>query len=359
MGRVETPGRRRLPMPALEEWPRVGKLRIGEKVAATSRTGESIQRPSAIDYFRVDPEDGITSPEAAASFREVYGEKPTSLTCRLPGPTADACFEGAWRLYGTRKLKRVCDGETCEERTGTGGWDEKPCVCGARRHVKPTPKGGVCQLSWSLSFLLPDVVGMGVWQIDTGSEISVKRVSRWLQMMEKVSGDLMFLEFTLALVSVDVTPDGKTKAVHVLDPRTVNATPAALLSGGGRVLPALEAGAIPGPAVPPPADDDGAPEDDGDHAVEGEVIVPEWENVLADLRRMAPDLNDEEIGRELATCFGRKVTASELGRFGISGRAINYFLDRQEAAERSAKAAAGDDNDMGAAPPIPGQETLA
>ena len=334
----------------MTEWPRVGKLRIGEKVAATSKAGAAIERPSAIDYFRGDPEDGITSPESAASFHEVYGERPKVIRCQLPGRVPEDVFEGAWRLYGARKLKIRCDGETCDERTATGGWEAKPCVCKARA-LAPTHKDH-CKLTWTLNVLLPDVLGVGVWQIDTGSEISIARISRWLQMMASVGGDLMLLDFTLNLVPVDVTPDGRTKQVHVLEPRAVASSPRELLTGGGRApLPQLEAGAM-SPVLPAPADDEPP-------LTEGEVVLPVWEEVLDQLRDIAPWLTDVEIVQEASDAMGRTVNATELDDPEVSGRVTAYLLDLRAAKEAEdwplptpgQTSFLGDDGDPGPEPP--------
>ena len=345
-------------MPAPTEWPRVGKIRLGEKIdtgKVSEKTGDSIVRPSAIDYFRVDPEDGITSPESAASFLSLYGERPTSIRCQVPGRRADDVFEGAWRLYGARKLKQKCDGEECDVRTATGGWETMPCACKAQGIPLKKPNGAAnekhCKLSWTLNVFLPDVIGVGVWQIDTGSEISVSRISRWLQMMENVSGgDLLFLDFTLDLVPVDVTPDGRTKKVYVLEPRAVGATPRELITGGGRTpvaLPAGEPAAVaPGPVLPPPADDEGV-----DLPVEeGEVVVPSYTEVLEELRQIAPHLNDVEIGQECARAMGRTITAVELSDSEISGRVFAYFFDEREKREGPPGQEEG--------APLPGQESF-
>lgn len=265
------PTRRRVPLPQATTWPRVGKIRLGEQVPVmkdgkqrTTRSGEAMFRASALDYFRVDPEDEVTAPESAASFLEVYGDRPTRLRCQLPGRTISDVWEGAYRLYGTRKLKRICDGQTCDVRTATGGWASEPCVCTAR--MLPKDSNDRCKLGWTLTVLLPEVRGIGVWQITTGSEISVDRISGWLQLMEKVTGgDLAMIEFFLELVPVDVTPDGRTKTVYVLNAQAVGASPEQLTSGqAGRAVAALPSG-IDLPSTPAPAVD-------SDDAVAGDVV---------------------------------------------------------------------------------------
>lgn len=261
------PQRRRVPMPPPSAPPRVGKIRLGERYDSgrTNKAGESILLQRAIDYFRVDGEDEVTAPESAASFHEVYPDEPRALRCLIPGRRAEDVWEGAYRLYGARKLKHRCDGVTCDERSPTGGWVEQPCLCRSRMiEGVPLieyrdPKSGYphpdrCKLSWTLNVFLPDVIGVGVWQIQTGSEISVRRVSDWLRTMEALVGDLLMMEFTLNLVPEDVTPDGKTKEVWVLEPRAVTTTPAQLMAAHEERL-AIEAGAPAGPVMPDPDDE--------------------------------------------------------------------------------------------------------
>lgn len=316
MSTTDQPPRRRLAMPAVTEWPRAGKIRLGEQLAVIDkdtgkqkmRSGEAVTRPAAVDYFRVDPEDEITPAESAASFLAVYGAKPRELRCQIPGRVAADVWEGAYRLYGTRKLKIRCDGQECDERTPTGGWETKPCVCRAKS--LPADSNSRCKLGWTLNVLLPEVAGVGVWQITTGSEISVNRVSRWLTMMESLVGDLLLLEFTLALVPVDVTPDGKTKEVWVLEPRATGMSPQALLEGGGRGTQPLLIEAPDPPPVPAPADDE---KDDGIPEVEATPIAPRrerpdddalWRERLSDLTDAAGSVEavkaaaDEYLGRE-------------------------------------------------------------
>lgn len=327
--------RRRLDLPAADgQWPRVGKVRLGEQLPVIDkqtgeqkmRAGEGVTRPAAIDYFRVDGDDGITSPDSAASFREVFGAEPRVLRCQIPGRRIDDVWEGAYRLYGARKLKQRCDGVECDVRTATGGWETRPCVC-RERGIFDVPPGGTphkdrCKLGWTLNFLLPEVQGVGVWQVTTGSEISVKRISGWLQMMQALMGDLLMLEFELRLVPEDVAPDGKVKQVWVLEPRAVSASPRELLTSGRPVVAEIPAQA--GPVAPPPADDDddlasyeevpadvehGAPADDA-----APVLAPEldalWRQRFQELAGLG--LTNPEIAGIAKVALGRVVNAWEL-----------------------------------------------
>lgn len=373
------PPRLSLPLPEVNAWPRVGKIRAGVQVPVIDKTtgkpktrsGETVTRPAAIDHFRVDPEDGVTAPESAASFHDVYGEEPRTIRCLLPGHEIADVWEGAFRLYGTSKLKRRCNGETCAERLETGGWETKPCVCGPRRN---TDADGVCKLGWTLNVLLPDVLGMGVWQVTTGSEISVRKISAFLQMMKLTMGSLLMVEFTLALTPEKVSPDGKTKTVYVLTPQAVSATPAQLLEGGGRrAVASIEAGHSP--AMPAPADDEETRGPEGEQEpLEGDVIPPRrpegeltkeenalWQSRLQSLIGLGlePDL----IADKVAEVIGRRADAWDLLIDEVFTEVGEWAQEQADARKPAAAEGPGDgrrepDDPEGPHEPIPGQESF-
>ncbi len=266
----DRPKRRAVPFPATGDLPRVGKVRLGVQVDVQGREG--VTRPKATDYFVVTADDaGVTTAESAESFLELYPGEPRILRCILPAVSAEQVFEGAWRLYGTGKLKRKCDGQECDERTATGGWETQPCVCQAQdipEEVQHSSGNMVknpahCRLIYTLNVFLPGVQGVGVWQVETQSPIGARKIANWLRMMEGMTADLRGLPFELHLVPVQVAPGGKTKTVHVLEPR---ATAETQLWIGERGRKQLEAGE-PQAALPEPAADG----DDADYADVEEV----------------------------------------------------------------------------------------
>lgn len=271
----ERPKRRAVPLPATGEPPRVGKVRLGVTKTRARDDGREVSYPSATDYFVVTADDGgVTSPESAASFHDVYPGEPRVLSCVIPAATAEQVMEGAWRLYGFRKLKRKCDGEECDVRTETGGWETKPCVCKAQGIPEEIPhsSGNMvknpdhCRLIFTLNILLPGVQGVGVWQVETQSAISARRISNWLRMMEDLVGDLRLVPFELHLVPADVAPGGRSKTVYVLEPRATAETQEIIALRRRNILepgvakPEIE----PGTWTPPPAAD----EDDADYSYE-------------------------------------------------------------------------------------------
>lgn len=261
------PTRHRVELPTSGRWPRVGKIRLGTLDVNEEKSAElgfRVGTPKKADHFIVTADDGgITSPEAAAAFAEVYPGQPRELRVMLAGETPDDCVEGAWRLYGKNKLKRRCDGELCAERTPTGGWRDTPCVCKANG-IAPRSDDH-CKLTYTLNVILPDVAVPGVWQIDTGGEISAHNVADFLQMIAEMrrGESIRFMEADLFLVPVSVQPEGMTKSVtvYVLKPQPRGATTRQLLSGAGFELGPSGPAELPRPAaddVPEPTLDPGS-----------------------------------------------------------------------------------------------------
>jgi hypothetical protein len=306
------PTRRRDALPSSGRWPRVGKIRLGTaelNAAKTAELGRDIFTPRKADHFvvRVD-ESGITSEEAAAAFAAAYPGEPTMIRFILPGDTPDDNMEGAWRFYGANKLKRRCDGEMCSERTPTGGWQDIPCVC-KERNIAPDSRDH-CTLTYTISLILPDVAVPGIWQLDTGSEISSRRMAEWLDMIYGLRGSCRLIEGDLALVPQKVQPVGMTKTttVYVLNPQARGATVDQLLAGGGGYEIGPGNGAPVRAEIPPPAADEvpeptldrtahtePAPDDAAEPATgapgagDNPPAAEPWEGVVDQIKAMSKD----------------------------------------------------------------------
>lgn len=254
------PTRHRVDLPTSGQWPRAGKIRLGTSTlneAKTAELGREIYTPKKAKHFIVREDGGITSPAAAAAFADAYGTEPTAISFLLLGDTPDDVLEGAWRFYGTGKLKRRCDGETCAERTTTGKWADVPCVCKANR-IDPTSREH-CTLTYNVTLVLPEVDVPGVWQLDTGSEISSRAMADWLAMMAELQAfrgrTLKGIIGTLRLVEKKVAPQGRTSTVYVLQPEaagreiTQRVTQKILSGGGGLDLGPGGPGELPPPAA--------------------------------------------------------------------------------------------------------------
>lgn len=249
------PARLREPLPPPEETmlPRVGMLRLGVK----ETNAKGVEFPRAIDYFRVEKEESeITSDAAVEAFRARYGVKPKVIRVMLVGKEVEDNIEIARRLYGTSKLKIRCDGVTCSERTATGDWVTKPCVCDAKGLAEDHKLR--CKRTATLNLVLPDVTGIGAWQLSTGSDINIHRTVGFLRLIRGLAAGraaaagtedvgLAGYECDLGLVSVKVAPRGIASTVIVLDWRDFGRTPRQALAAGNGHEPK---------ALPAPVDDE-------------------------------------------------------------------------------------------------------
>jgi len=75
-----------------------------------------------------------------------------------------------------------------------------------------------CREVMNLQFLLPEVPGLGVWQIDTGSINSIRNINSASQLIKAVTGRISMIPLLLTLEKQEVQgADGKKKTVHVMN----------------------------------------------------------------------------------------------------------------------------------------------
>ncbi len=186
--------------------PRLGKIRLGLK-ATSDRTGE--EYPKATDYF-------VVPPEVAA----VYGEKPKNLDIMFPVEDPNLFAQQWLRAYSlTQGLICIGDGINARRKvdTATGdmashktkSWEWHEMTCNSQEC--PDYQGKRCRRVMNLQFLLPRVVGLGVYQIDTSSFYSIVNINSMIKMLKGVLGRCSMIPLTLALGPIEVSPPGLTK----------------------------------------------------------------------------------------------------------------------------------------------------
>lgn len=214
--------------------PRLGKIRLGDN---SGTNNAPVNRP----YFVVPPE-----------VAEVYGEKPTELDivflsddmeliasqyyraynksngliCKGDGYTADASLDAdilkenggdltqplpidVWAHGKTRGRQAT---EKVVRQTigcpGSGYNGAPPCPMFADKR---------CAVRTFLQFAIRDVPGLGVYQMDTGSFVSTRRINGALEMARQVLGGVAGVPMKLKRVQLEVSPDGKKKTVWMVD----------------------------------------------------------------------------------------------------------------------------------------------
>ena len=274
--------------------PRIGKIHLGVK--GMSSNGK--EYPKAVDYFEVH-EDGSTSRETVAAFREVYGEKPDALDIVFPTDDDILFADANYKAYGST-FGLICkgDGEVATARwdaqangprpagIDAGTWANRntqawsymdiPCHGAECPMQKATPPQ--CKAVMNLQFLLPRVRGIGIWQVDTSSWWAIQNIRNNIDLIKTATGGrIRGLELRLRRVSREVTPPGATKKkVWVLD--IYNPLTLAELLSQTAALPAQGLVRLPSP-------DDEIPED----------LFPEPENGYTDVEAEWRDAEDASI----------------------------------------------------------------
>lgn len=262
----------------IRRMPRLGKIHLGVK-EISPRTKNPY--PVATDYFVVPDE-----------IKQYVGDKPKKLPIMFPTENAEEFAQQWLRCYsftqglickgdGATAVRKVdvntgaianhtteewvfrqvrCDPDTCPENIGD-----------PERGIKPQ-----CRQVMNLLFLLPDVPGFGVWQLDTSSFYSIININSCIDLIKRLCGRISFIPLTLSLEPREVTPPGiKRKTVHIL-----------CIRSDVKLVEIQKLGKIPPERVLLPAlEEEEAPEDlfpekmliEADTAKEEQPIVPAQE----------------------------------------------------------------------------------
>lgn len=211
--------------------PRIGKLHLGIKITKNKAGKECAPYPRATDYF-VYPESDAPGGEVLDQLVKAYGEQPKELRIIFALEDEEGICSQYYRCY-TRSRGLVCrgDGELCTRvlDTNTGYLPTKDTAETTMREMPcqgrecPDYQAGQCREVMNLQFMLPEISGMGIWQIDTSSINSIRNINSCLQMIRAIYGRVAMVPLVLALEKMEVTPPGGTKkAVHVLNIRSTD-----------------------------------------------------------------------------------------------------------------------------------------
>lgn len=201
--------------------PRLGVIRLGIKVEGQGKS----PYPKATDYFVVPDQ-----------IKDLLPAEPKELQIMFPSDDMEQVARQYLRCYG-QTFGLVCwgDGEMShwkvDKRTGamagrdTKDWEWREGSC----DPQSCPEYGArCRRVMNLMFMLPDIPGLGVWQINTSSFYSIVEVNTTLGIIRELTRDIdhpegrvAFIPLTLVLGSLQVSPPGTgTKTVHILHIRS-------------------------------------------------------------------------------------------------------------------------------------------
>lgn len=208
----------------------LGRIRIGE-VVPVGNSGKT--RPSKIDKFRFTS----ASRELLVKVAELYGGEVrewqpqgngakawevVSTSTRIPILVPPQPVTQWMELWTGGGCARRCDG--VQEIKSQD--NPVPCICKAneREECKPTTR---------LNVVLRDVEGIGVWRLESKGWNAAAELPDTATFLAQVGG---YIDGFLGLEPRTVVSDGKTK--HFMVPVIhVDATPAEIMAGKGRIQP--------------------------------------------------------------------------------------------------------------------------
>lgn len=199
--------------------PRLGKIHLGIKDPVKGY-------PMKTDYF-VLPKDHSDY----KALVEAFGDKPKELRILIPVEDSEQWASQYYKAY-TQTHGLVCKGDGVmamrmmdvatnkmpSKTTETVTMVEFDC---AGRDC-PDYQARKCKQVMNLRFILPEVPGLGIWQIDTSSTNSILNINSAAALIRRSFGriSLVPLKLTMEPLGVNNPEDGKKQTVYVLNLRT-------------------------------------------------------------------------------------------------------------------------------------------
>lgn len=183
----------------------------------------------------------------------------TSLDIILPPTfsqddgTPSTSYSQWYELWSRGGCQRRCDGVT-ESLSG------EPCKCDPALRDAGTDPSGTCGIITRVSFIIPDLPGLGVWRLDSGGWNAAVELPGTLELLAQAASEARFIPAVLSLQNRTAKREGKTHRFVVPVIELPDVTIGQLVDGTAPTY-ALNApsGAPPGkpalPAAPPPPAD--------------------------------------------------------------------------------------------------------
>lgn len=200
--------------------PTIGELRKGEP------KGERSPGRDLNEFFRFTSD----APLVEAAFVKLFGDRPRSIPCLLPGNTTDEVFDAWQEEYNASTLLHRCDGENVVNQLQPDGTrklyplgEGPPCPY---LTAKPADRG--CKPSGRLKIIpvvqddragtmrVADLRRIGQVLVLTTSKHDIKNIAECLHWYEQIHGTLAGIPFVLSRTPVEIsTPRGEGKRARV------------------------------------------------------------------------------------------------------------------------------------------------
>lgn len=220
-------------------YPELGRLRLGEK----GPKGE----PKRLTHWRATSRDEYTIKAFASKYGgdcrawqghqgewEVLSET-SVLEVQLPLDALDLSYE----MWGSGGLKRRCDGArvTVPVQDPEGGhYDTIECECKAMG-LDPLRDRDACNLTLRLRVVLPELPGVGVWMLTSGSKFAAQELPGQVDLIDAIrTRTQILIPCTLSLEQRTMkVPFEKFERRFAVPTLRVSSSMAALQAGAGEM----------------------------------------------------------------------------------------------------------------------------
>lgn len=215
----------------------IGRLRIGQQVSTgkKDKDGNDKTRPSRLDFFRFTTQ----SRPAADAIAELYGGTvrdwngefeviTTQSAIGVTVPPRDQVVSQWYEMWTAGGAVRRCDSQREQiSNAGLGG----PCLCPhasnpddpdevaaaalKRADMSKANPPQACKLVTRISVMIPDLPGLGVWRLDTGSYYAAVEIGDSAKLMQLARDKGVFLPAVLRIEHRKRVAGGQTKKYPV------------------------------------------------------------------------------------------------------------------------------------------------
>jgi Recombination directionality factor-like len=318
----------------------IGRLRIGQQVAVIKDgrdTGKT--RPARLETFRFTTGSRASAEAIAALYggeiRDWQGEFEVITAKAEIGvtvPPRDEVISQWYEMWSKGGCQRRCNSQheqisngpcLCPHAKNPANADEVAEAALKRAELSKTNPPQACKLVTRISVMIPDLPGLGVFRLDTGSYYAATEIGDSAELMQMARDKGVFLPAILRIEHRSRVAGGQTKKypVPVLEVLTTFrdlATGAIERGGMAAQLPpapgeprlALTAGGTPAPAPAPAPQAASEPEQElSAQQIAGIALMAETREHIEQLVRRA---NQSRVGQDLVCTDEETDTWEEL-----------------------------------------------
>lgn len=199
----------------------IGRLRIGQQVGTgkTGKDGAEKMRPVRLDTFRFTtgsrPAADAVAEHFGGTVRDWQGQFEVITTLSsipVTVPPRDKVVSQDYEMWTAGGCQRRCDSVTDQISNG-------PCKCPAdqmqRAELAKANPPQACKPVTRINVMIPDLPGLGVWRLDTGSYYAAVEIGDAAALMELARDRGVFLPAILRIDQRSRVANGQTKKYPV------------------------------------------------------------------------------------------------------------------------------------------------